>query len=178
MRRLMSIIGIALLMGAGSAVAKPPVDVTECPADVGAALAATCPCDGPGQGQAWKNHGGYVSCVVRYRNALRKAGCLDAAAKRTIASCAARSTCGKAGAVLCCEYDTSGTCDDLLPGDGTAAGVCSNDPLVACDTAVDCITASGPPRVVRHVEKCTNAGGTPVGGGSVCSACPLPPPAP
>lgn len=178
MRRIMTIVGIALLVGASSAAAKPPPKVTECPADVGASLVATCPCDGPGQGLAWKNHGGYVSCVVRYRNALRKAGCLTDEAKRTIASCAARSTCGKAGAVLCCAYDTSGTCDDLLPGDGTAAGVCSNDATVACDTATDCITASGPPRVVRHAEKCTDRGGTAVGGGSVCSVCPLPPPVP
>jgi hypothetical protein len=109
---------------------------------------------------------------------LRKAGCLDDEAKRTIGKCAARSTCGKAGAVLCCAYDTSATCSDLLPGDALADGVCSNDPLVACDTAVDCITASGPPRVARTAEKCSDKGGTPVGGGSVCSECPLPPPAP
>jgi hypothetical protein len=148
----------------------------QCPADVGAALAAACPCDANGQGRAWKNHGQYVSCVVRYRNDLRKDGCLDAAAKRTIAKCAARSTCGKEGAVLCCVYDTSGTCSDTTP-DGTAAGVCSNDAAVACDTAVDCITATGP-TLSRHADRCTDKGGTIVGGGSVCSACPIPPPAP
>lgn len=177
MRRVVNVIGVVLLLS-GSAAAKPPVDVTECPADVGSALAATCPCDGPGQGKSWKNHGGYVSCVVRYRNALRKAGCLDAEAKRTIASCAARSTCGKAGAVLCCSYDTSATCNDALPGDATAAGVCSSDALTPCDTAVDCVTVNGSPRVLRSAEKCTEKGGTPVGGGSVCGGCPLPPPAP
>jgi hypothetical protein len=118
-----------------------------------------------------------VSCVVRYRNDLRKAGCLDDIAKRTIAKCAARSTCGKEGAVLCCVYDTSGTCSDLAPGDGTQAGVCSNDAAKICDTAIDCITATGP-KVSRHLENCTDKGGTPVGGGSVCSACPIPPPAP
>lgn len=178
MRRLMGLVAIALIAGAGTANAKPPVRITECPGDVGAALAASCPCDGPGQGLSWRNHGGYVSCVVHYRNALRKAGCLDDAAKRTIASCAARSTCGKADAVLCCVYDASATCDDALPGDGTATGVCSSDATVACDTATDCITAEGPPRVTRNAEKCTDKGGTPVGGGSVCAGCPLPPPAP
>jgi hypothetical protein len=119
-----------------------------------------------------------VSCVVHYRNALRKAGCLDDTAKRTIAECAAKSTCGKEGAVLCCVYDTSGTCDDAAPGDGTAAGVCSNDATIVCDTATDCIVATGPPKVTRHADTCTNRGGTPVGGGSVCGGCPLPPPAP
>ena len=149
----------------------------DCPTDVGEAIAAACPCDGPSAEHAWKNHGKYVSCVVRFRNDLRRQGCLDADAKRTIARCAARSTCGKDGAVLCCVYDTSGTCDDAAPNDGTPAGVCSNDAGVACDTDADCITATGP-KVNRHAETCTEHGGTVVGGGSVCSACPIPPPAP
>ena len=164
-----------VLIGGNVALAKPPQPIP-CPADVAAALAERCPCDGVA-GQAWKNHGGYVSCVVRYRNTLRKSGCLDDVAKRTIAKCAARSTCGKEGAALCCVYDTSGTCDDALPGDGTAAGVCSNDGTIVCDTAENCITATGP-TLVRHAERCTDNGGTVVGGGSVCSACPIPPPAP
>lgn len=167
------------LFGAVLAISAPaPVRADECPADVGAAIAAACPCDpAAGGGRAWKNHGGYVSCVVRFRNDLRRRGCLDDAAKRTIARCAARSTCGKEGAVLCCVYDTSGTCDDVAPGDGQATGVCSNDLNHACDTATDCITAEGP-RVSRRADRCTARGGTPVGGGSVCSACPIPPPAP
>ena len=150
---------------------------TECPADVGAALAAACPCAADAEGVPWKNHGKYVSCVVRYRNELRRAGCIDAEAKRTIASCAARSTCGKEGAVLCCVYDTSATCTDAAPGDGTAAGICSNDDTVACDTSADCATAKGP-KVSREADRCTDKGGTVVGEGSVCSGCPLPPPAP
>lgn len=80
-----------------------------CPTDVAVALAEMCPCDGkmmPDDSvQPWRNHGKYVSCVVRYRNALRKAGCLTDESRRTIARCAARSTCGKVGAVLCCSYD-------------------------------------------------------------------------
>jgi hypothetical protein len=150
----------------------------QCPEDVGAALAAACPCDAPGQGQSWRNHGQYVKCVVHLRNQLRKDGCLDDEAKRAIARCAARSTCGKEGAVLCCRYDTSGTCSDALPGDGTPAGACSNDAAVACDTAADCIVAIGGPKLSRRAERCTERGGVVVGGGSVCSACPLPPPAP
>jgi hypothetical protein len=175
MRTIIGFITVALLAGASASLAKPPTPIP-CPDDVGAALAAQCPCEGRG-GQAWKNHGGYVSCVVRYRNALRKSGCLDDAAKRTIARCAARSTCGKEGAVLCCVYDTSGTCDDPVPGDATAAGVCSNDATVACDTDLDCVTATGP-TVARHEERCTDKGGTAVGGGSVCSSCPSPTAAP
>jgi hypothetical protein len=163
---LLAVAGVASAQGANG-----------CPEDAGAALAAACPCGGDAAGSPWKNHGQYVSCVVRFRNDLRKRGCLDTATQRTIARCAARSTCGKEGAVLCCVYDTSGTCDDALPGDGTAAGVCSNDAATICDTDTDCITARGP-KLKRREETCTNRGGTVVGTGSVCSGCPIPPPAP
>jgi hypothetical protein len=148
-----------------------------CPEDVGALLASECPCGADKQGASWKNHGQYVKCVVHLRNQLRKDGCLDANAKRTIASCAARSTCGKEGAVLCCVYDTSATCSDLVPN-GVQEGVCSSDGTTPCDTATDCITVVSGPKVSRHADRCTDRGGTPVGGGSVCGDCPLPPPAP
>ena len=174
MRKVIVLVGLALAVTATGARAQAGGG---CPSDVAAAIGAACPCDASAQGHAWKNHGGYVSCVVRFRNDLRRQGCLDAAAKRTIASCAARSTCGKEGAVLCCVYDTSGTCSDTAPGDGTAAGVCSNDATKACDTATDCITV-GDPTLARSADRCTARGGTPVGGGSVCSACPALPPTP
>ena len=163
MRRIVSLLSIALLASAGSAFAQ-----SNCPTDTGAALAAACPCAADSGGHAWKNHGQYVKCVVQFRNGLRRQGCLDAAAQRTIARCAARSTCGKVGAILCCFYDTSGTCN---------AGVCSNDATHTCASNADCITATGP-KLSRHAETCTAQGGTNVGGGSVCSACPIPPPTP
>ncbi len=154
-----------------------PAGAQDCPPDVGAALAAACPCDADGHGQSWKNHGQYQSCVVHFRNDMRKQGCLDGQSQHEIASCSARSTCGKEGAVLCCVYDMSATCNDPVPGDGTMAGVCSSDGTTPCDTATDCITASGP-RLSRHEDSCTARGGTAVGGGSVCGTCPMPPPAP
>ena len=170
MRILIGVLLGALLVGTGTASA-------ECPTDVAATLGAECPCPADNNGASWGNHGQYVSCVVRLRNDLRREGCLDAEAKRTIARCAARSTCGKDGAVLCCVYDTSGVCSDLLPGDGTAAGTCSNDAEIVCDTNTDCITSTGP-KVKRHEETCTLHGGTVVGTGSVCAGCPAVPPAP
>jgi len=167
---------MALVLIAGSQPAAVQA-APGCPDDVGAALAAACPCDADSSAQAWKNHGQYQKCVVHFRNDMRKQGCLDSESQRSIARCSARSTCGKDGAVLCCVYDTSGTCNDPAPGDGTAAGVCSNAATTPCDTDADCITASAP-RVSRHADTCVAHGGTPVGGGSVCSDCPLPPPAP
>jgi hypothetical protein len=174
MRKIIWVLSLALLATASPALAQTG---GACPEDVAAAVAAACPCGADAQGQSWKNHGQYVRCVVRFRNDLRKQGCLDDAAKRTIARCAARSTCGKEGAVLCCFYDTSGTCSDAAPGDGTAAGVCSNDDTITCDVNADCITAKGP-KVVKGDTRCIERGGTPIGTGSVCSGCPIPPPAP
>ncbi len=176
MRKVLSLftLGLIALVVAAPANAQPS---DECPADVAAAVAAACPCDASANGQAWKNHGKYVSCVTRFRNALRKQGCLDAQARRTITRCAARSTCGKEGAVLCCVYDASGTCSDAAPGDGVAEGVCSNDAEVACDADTDCITV-GAPKVKRNAALCEARGGTVIGGGSVCAGCPPVPPAP
>jgi hypothetical protein len=178
MRKLAWLFVFAVIGTGGTAFAQSACPATGCPTDVGACLAESCPCEAPNNGQAWKNHGQYVKCVVHLRNDLRKAGCLDADAKRTIASCAARSTCGKEGAVLCCTYDTSATCSDTV-ADGVAAGVRSNDETVACDTATDCITVVKGPKVVRGGEEaCVARGGTPIGTGSVCAGCPEVPPAP
>jgi len=59
MQKLMGSLTVLLLVGSGVALAKPhgrPPVITECPTDVGAALATACPCDGGAQ--SWKNHGG------------------------------------------------------------------------------------------------------------------------
>src|SRR4029077_19955408 len=106
---------------------------------------------------AWRNHGQYVSCIVHFRNALRKAGCLTADARRTVARCAALSTGGKQAAVLCCLSET-GTCSDPAPGDGTAAGTCSNDAGLACDTAADCTKTHA--RIASDEAACVAPGGT------------------
>ena len=158
--------------------AKRPVPI-ECPADIGVALAETCPCDGTVAPdltvEPWRNHGQYVSCVVRYRNALRKAGCFtDDSLRRTLARCAARSTCGKASKQRCCTYEL-GTCNDPAPGDLTPAGTCSNDVALVCDTDADCTKSAA--HLVGNADACLADGGTLVDGGSVCEPCP-PPPAP
>ena len=144
-----------------------------CPTDVAAALAAQCPCGGTVNSDQsvtpWRNHGQFVKCVVHFRNALRKSGCLTDTDRRTIASCAARSTCGKE-TVLCCHY-VVGTCSDPMPGDGVKAGVCSNDATLACDTAADCTMSTA--RIASDATACMADGGVVVdGGGSVCTPCP------
>src|SRR5512139_258144 len=80
----------------------------------GAAIAAACPCDGKvngaGEVTAWKNHGGYVSCVVRERNQQAKALGLSKSCVRKAARCAARSTCGKREGFVTCR--TPDLCSD------------------------------------------------------------------
>lgn len=133
----------------------------------GAAIAAECPCDGKvngaGEVTAWKNHGGYVSCVARERNRQAKTLGLSKSCVRHAARCAARSTCGKReGFVVCRQLDT---CSDALPGDGVAAGTCTDDPTVACDIAADCPVLSC--SVKPAAETCTDQGGV-AATGSCC----------
>ena len=167
---------LAICLAAPNLAAAKRPEPVECPADVVAAMAAACPCDGAPQPDTtvvpWRNHGQYVRCVVHLRNAYRKAGCLDDTLKRTLARCAARSTCGKDSAVLCCTYDL-GTCSDVTPGDAVAAGACSNDAAVVCDVAADCTKSHS--SLARDGAACLEKGGVDVGSGSVCTACPPPP---
>ena len=94
--RLLVLVG-ALAMPATS-MAKHTPQPTNCPPDLFAAVEAACPCAG-----TWKSHGAFVSCVAHERNALRKAGCLGkGATKKDLVRCAARSTCGRPDAVVCC----------------------------------------------------------------------------
>jgi hypothetical protein len=138
----------------------------QCPTDIGAAISAECSCAGPKTGGVWKNHGQFQRCVVQYRNTLRRQGCLNAATQKTIASCAARSTCGKPDAVLCCTVTGTGTCN--AQPDGSLK--CSNDGSKACLSAADCTKTSGP-RMRRDATACTSHGGYVSGVGSVCAGC-------
>jgi hypothetical protein len=161
------------LLAAAAVVSFVPAARAVCPDDPAAAIAATCPCEGQGNGNGnggWKNHGKYQSCVVRFRNDLRREGCLTADTQRTIARCAARSTCGKEGAVVCCHVTGTGTCTGAT---ATTPGTCSNDATESCMTDADCTTLSVP-RIKRHAENCTEPGGYVSGTGSVCAGCAAP----
>jgi hypothetical protein len=128
-----------------------------CPASAGAAVAQCCPC---GHAQ-FSNHGQYVRCVAQATNALRRAGCVDASANRTLKSCAARSTCNKpAGFVTCCLS---------LPTECVGSVCERSDPPQTCTTSAECA-----PRTRCTLKSdtalCTAAGGT-SGTGSCCAAC-------
>jgi hypothetical protein len=178
MKSTFRILMVGLSVLAATVVARPArADCALSAADIDAAVAAAvaaCPCSGPTSGGEWRNHGQFQRCAVQSRNQLRRElrrqGCtMPPGARRTIASCAARSTCGKPDAVLCCAVTGTGTCDLQLD----SSYKCSNDNAKACITAADCTTTSGP-RVRRNATACTNRGGYVSGTGSVCSGCTTP----
>ncbi len=133
---------------------------------IGATVAAACPCGGPanpaGQANTWKNHGQYQSCVVKARNKLRQQACSTAG----IASCTARSTCGKAGRVLCCKVASTGTCALAA---GSTSDTCSNNGA-ACATNADCNVVTGP-SWTHDASWCVAHGGYASGTGSKCAGC-------
>lgn len=167
-----SVVLAVLLVLPAAALAKRTHQPVSCPADVDAALAAACPCPGTtlpdGVVTPWRNHGQYVRCVVHARTAFRKAVCLSHDAQRSVAHCAARSSCGKAGEPITCCVPGSGTCSDPTPGDGLKQGVCSNDATRACDVATDCPELHAQQAV--DPAACAALGGAP-GAGSMCNPC-------
>jgi hypothetical protein len=124
-----------------------------CALDVGAALEQCCPCDNA----RFRNHGQFVKCRVHAVNALRRAGCLDRDARRSLKRCAARSTCGRPGFVTCC-VEREGICE---------GGVCLDDPNnTQCESSEIC-----PPRpkcrIKRDAATCRARSGV-AGTGSCC----------
>lgn len=127
------------------------------------AVTAACPCDGLDDGAggvvAWKNHGRYVRCVAHaLRDAGRTAG-LKRKCVKGLLPCAARSTCGKAGAVTCLVA-TADTC---------VGGFCTSDASRACVVDADCTTSTCG---VTDAAACATSGGTAGSTPSCCTASP------
>ena len=111
-------------------------------ADARAAAAAECDC------ATASSHTGYVDCVARVANAAVRAGRLRAQCRLAVVHCAARSTCGRPGAVTCCRTRADGTrrCSVMSnaalctapPGGSARVG----DQPSCCDA---CAAGSGPP---------------------------------
>jgi hypothetical protein len=156
-----------LALPAGASAKRRTVPLA-CPADVAAAVDAACPCDGKllsdGSLGDWRSHGRYVSCVAHFRNRLRKAGCLTDDERRSVTSCAARSTCGSQTVIICCLTDP-GAC---VIGADDASGTCAGDPSLACDVDEDCDVVHA--RLTRDDGTCDTLGGD-TSDGSVCTAC-------
>jgi len=101
-------------------------------ANTQAAIAANCDCAGAA------DHGDFVVCAVRQAQALLP----TRSCRGKVISCAANSTCGIPGAVLCCTTDATGEldcdvidggCAACLPPDGGSA--CCSDPAAGGPTS-------------------------------------------
>jgi hypothetical protein len=114
-------------------------------------IEADCPCDDA------TNHGRHVSCVARTIRRLWQQGDIPTNCKGKIQRCAARSTCGKEGAVTCLR--PTSTCDPTLL-------TCASDPNVPCTTDLECGARCS---LKRSADRCTEAGGT-VGSSTTCCA--------
>ncbi len=122
---------------------------------VQAAIDQACPC------AAATNHGRYVRCVAHARKILAANGTLPRRCKGRVVSCAARSTCGLAGAVTC-----------EVPDSTCTSGTCADDPSMSCTQASDCGTSCS---VASSASACQSAGGTVGTGTSCCPNCPASP---
>ena len=156
---LCAVAGFGLVGTVGQAVAAPP-DCEPARCAVQSAIESECPCLGVPGGTASANHGRYVSCVARVVNGFAKDGDVPKNCKGKIKRCAARSVCGKEGAVTCL-IPRLGTCD-------TSNGVCVENPALACTSDADCVLSTRC-KIKRSAELCIARGGT-VGTSPTC--CP------
>ena len=162
-----SVLGL-VVVAASTADARPCTPDQQVLAEaIYAEVDLVCPCDGE-----YKNHGRYVRCVARTSNQLFKENPeLARSCKRIGRKCAARSTCGKDGAVRCCLERERRCEDDPAPGNLIAEGTCAKIDG-ACDTNADCVEVRC--KISRFQEKCEAKGGIPNGTGSCCGGCVLP----
>ncbi len=168
--RVILLTSVALALCVGTVHAKPCTDEDKEAVElVSAELDARCPCDG-----GYRNHGRYVRCVARNTNKLFKEYGLPSSCKRTIRRCAARSTCGKEGAVRCCFILEQACMNDPRPGDARPVGVCLEDHQSACDVNADCAPLKTKCKISRSAENCEHRGGALSGSGSCCGACGAP----
>lgn len=96
------------------------------------------------------NHGTYVSCIAHLINGLVQSNTLPKSCRGTVKKCAARSTCGKPGAVTCCLANQSGhghsKCKVTLDaGWCTARGGCPGSYASCCDACAPDGSCNPPP---------------------------------
>jgi hypothetical protein len=111
-----------------------------------AQVESQCPC------ASQATHAAYVKCAVGAAKAAVRAGTLPRTCQGAIKQCAARSTCGRAGAVTCCRTTAKGTEKCAIksgasackaPKRGTA---CVGSAATCCDSCSPgaCASATGP----------------------------------
>src|SRR5437870_10064761 len=108
-----------------------------------AQIAQQCPCSG------FRSHGAYQRCASGVTNQAVQAGTLSKACAEVVNNCAGNSTCGRPGAVTCCQTDATGatTCSVVsrasackAPAGGSA---CVGTQSSCCDACVSGGCAGG-----------------------------------
>jgi hypothetical protein len=106
-----------------AAVPRAAADCGDDTADAGAVASARAQADARCDCATAPNHDRYVACVVGTAKDLVRRGLLPRQCRNTVARCAARSTCGRPGATVCCRSDAEGRhrCRIRSAGDGCVA---------------------------------------------------------
>lgn len=132
-------------------------------ADARAAIDATCDCTGS------PTHGTYVKCASGVILGRIVALQLNPACKGTVQRCAAKSTCGKPGAVVCCKTNSKGVTKSAIASDPghckppAGGSACASTFTSACDACVPGGCAIGTVSFANHVQpiftdRCTTSG--------------------
>jgi hypothetical protein len=90
-----------IMLGAASTAAAAKCGAA--PGDAAAVAAARAQVDADCDCAGATNHGSYVSCAAHVARDRANAGLLPKQCKGEVTKCAAKSTCGKPGAVTCCR---------------------------------------------------------------------------
>jgi hypothetical protein len=156
MRKTAIALGGAILLSLGAQRVLATVDCEPARCAVQADLAA-CPCDSA-------NHGRYVSCVAHAVNNLSRLDpeMLPRNCKGKVTRCAARSTCGKPGFVVC-NIPTD-TCD-------AATSTCVKSGL-SCDPT-NPLSCGSKCKIKPSEQRCLDRGGiVNLSSTTCCAACP------
>jgi hypothetical protein len=132
-------------------------------ADARAAIDAACDC------QTAETHGRYVKCASNVLLGRIQALQLNPACKGTVQRCAAKSTCGKPGAVMCCRTNSKGKTMSKIARDAArckapaGGSACVSTFTSACDSCTASGCAIGTASFANHVQpilssRCTVTG--------------------
>jgi hypothetical protein len=155
--------GTLLGLAASSAWAKTDCEPVRCNAQLQADISA-CPCPSDNS----SNHGRYVSCVAHAVNAFVASDpTIPRNCKGKVVRCAARSTCGKPGFVVCNIPVVFGTCDLSSGTPGTCSLGTSTTGTCLADT--DCVVESTC-KIKSSEQRCLDRGGTVDPNSTTCCA--------
>jgi len=149
---------MAITLGTHAAVAAIDCEPARCDPNTQAAI-SSCGCPDA------SNHGRYVSCVAHAVKALASSGAIPKNCKGKVVRCAARSTCGKPGFVVC-KIPVYGTCD-LATSTCTEGTSVLMDGTCAADT--DCVVKTKC-NIKSSEDRCLARGGTPDPTSTTCCA--------